>query len=111
MERSAILLVGNGRVITHDDQRPFLGDGCVAIRSGLISAIGLTAELRQAHPHSRFLDAHGRIVLPGLINTHTRLYSTFARGMALKDSAPGNFLQILERLWWRLDRALTLDDV
>ena len=31
--------------------------------------------------------------------------------MALKDEAPGNFLQILERLWWRLDRVLTLEDV
>ena len=49
--------------------------------------------------------------MPGLINTHTHLYSAFARGMALKDAAPGNFTQILERLWWRLDKALTLDDV
>ena len=39
------------------------------------------------------------------------LYSTFARGMALKDAAPGNFTEILERLWWRLDKVLTLDDV
>ncbi len=49
--------------------------------------------------------------MPGLINTHTHLYSAFARGMALKDDAPGNFAEILERLWWRLDKALTLDDV
>jgi putative selenium metabolism protein SsnA len=39
------------------------------------------------------------------------LYSTFARGMALKDPPPGNFLQILDRLWWRLDKVLTLEDV
>ena len=111
MDRSATLLVGNGRVITHDDRRPFLEGGCVAIHDGLISAVGPTDELRQAHRHARFLDAHGHVVLPGLINTHTHLYSTFARGMALKDPAPGNFAQILERLWWRLDKALTLDDV
>jgi putative selenium metabolism protein SsnA len=57
------------------------------------------------------VNARGRIIMPGLINTHMHLYSTFARGMALKDEAPGNFLQILERLWWRLDRVLTLEDV
>jgi len=49
--------------------------------------------------------------MPGLINAHMHLYSTFARGMALKDDAPNSFVDILERLWWRLDKALTLDDV
>jgi putative selenium metabolism protein SsnA len=46
-----------------------------------------------------------------MINTHMHLYSTFARGMALKDPPPTNFLEILERLWWRLDKALSLEDV
>jgi len=83
----------------------------LAIQDGLIAAVGPTAEIVPANPDARFLDAQGRIIMPGLINTHTHLYSAFARGMALKDDAPGNFMQILERLWWRLDKALTLDDV
>ena len=111
MEQSAHLLVGNGRLITHDDRQPFLDNGCVAIRDGLIVAFGPTAQLQAAHPGAKFIDAQGRVIMPGLINTHTHLYSAFARGMALKDDAPGNFSQILERLWWRLDKALTLDDV
>jgi len=111
MEQSAHLLVGNGRLITHDGRQPFLDNGCVAIRDGLIVAVGPTAQLQAAHPGAKFIDAQGRVIMPGLINTHTHLYSAFARGMALKDDAPGNFSQILERLWWRLDKALTLDDV
>ncbi len=111
MEKSANLLVGGGPVITHDDRQLFLEDGCVAIRDGLIAGIGPTAEMRASHPGVRFLDAQGRVIMPGLINTHTHLYSAFARGMSLKSAAPGNFTQILERLWWRLDKALTLDDV
>jgi putative selenium metabolism protein SsnA len=111
MEMSAHSLVGNGRLITHDDRQPFLDNGCVAIRDGLIAAVGPTAQLQAAHPGAKFIDAHGRVIMPGLINTHTHLYSAFARGMALKDDAPGNFSEILERLWWRLDKALTLDDV
>ena len=67
--------------------------------------------MRQRYPAAQFLDARGRLIMPGLINTHMHLYSTFARGMALKDSAPGNFVEILERLWWRLDKVLTLEDV
>lgn len=111
METQPILLVGNGTVITHDDRLPFVQEGCVAIRNGLVDAVGSTAELRQSYPHSNFLDARGRVIMPGLINTHTHLYSAFARGLALKDASPGNFLQILERLWWRLDKVLTLEDV
>jgi putative selenium metabolism protein SsnA len=111
MEQSAHLLVGNGRMITHDDRQPFLEDGCVAIRDGLIVAVGPTTELQAAHRGAKFIGARGRVIMPGLINTHTHLYSAFARGMALKDDAPGSFSQILERLWWRLDKTLTLDDV
>jgi putative selenium metabolism protein SsnA len=111
MEKFADLLVGNGRLITQDDAVPFLEDGCIAIRDGLIAAVGPTADLRATHPSARFLDAQGRLIMPGLINTHTHLYSAFARGLVLKSAAPANFTQILERLWWRLDKALTLNDV
>ncbi|MGA3131355.1 MAG: putative aminohydrolase SsnA [Terracidiphilus sp.] len=110
-ETCAQLLVGNGRLITHDERMSFLDNGCVAIGGGLILAVGSTVELQATHPGAKFIDARGRVIMPGLINTHTHLYGTFARGMALKDDAPSNFTEILERLWWRLDRALTLDDV
>lgn len=111
MAPSANLLVGNGRLISHDERLPWLEDGCVAIRDGLIAAVGPTGELRRTYGSAPFLDARNRIIMPGLINTHTHLYSAFARGILLKEAAPGNFVEILERLWWRLDKALTLEDV
>ncbi|MGB9407469.1 MAG: putative aminohydrolase SsnA [Terracidiphilus sp.] len=106
-----MLLVGNGRLITQDDLLPLIENGCVAIQDGLIAEVGGTADLQRKHPGAQFVNARGRLIMPGLINTHMHLYSTFARGMALKDEAPGNFIEILERLWWRLDRVLTLEDV
>jgi putative selenium metabolism protein SsnA len=111
METRPVLLVGNGRLITRDERRPLIEDGCVAIEEDRIVAVGNTNELQRSYPGARFVDAHGRLIMPGLINTHMHLYSTFARGMALKDSAPGNFVDILERLWWRLDKALGEEDV
>jgi putative selenium metabolism protein SsnA len=111
METSLPLLVGNGRLITRDERQPLIEGGCVAIQDGLIVAVGPTTDLRRNYPGVRFIDACGRLIMPGLINTHMHLYSTFARGMALKDDAPDNFVHILERLWWRLDRVLTLEDV
>lgn len=111
MESSATLLVGNGRVITRSEPAPLLEDGCVAVRGEEIVEVGPAAPLRGRYPKAEFLDARGGLILPGLINTHMHLYSTFARGMALKDAAPGNFSEILERLWWRLDSVLGLEDV
>ena len=49
--------------------------------------------------------------MPGLICAHTHFYGAFARGMAIPGLAPANFPEILEKLWWPLDKALTLKDV
>jgi len=57
------------------------------------------------------IDAQGKLLMPALINCHTHLYSTLARGISLGGCAPRNFPEILKKLWWRLDRALNLDDV
>ena len=48
------------------------------------------------------------IIMPGLINAHGHIYSALARGMSLKNAGVSkNFTQILENLWWRVDRALS----
>ena len=46
---------------------------------------------------------------PGLVNAHHHLYSALARGMPAPPRAPQTFLDILELVWWRLDRALDLE--
>lgn len=106
-----MLLIGNGLVITRDAKQPIIQDGCVAIKDNLIVEVGLTGELKRRYPVAQFVDAGGKLIMPGLINTHMHFYSTFARGMFLKDAPPTNFGEILERLWWRLDKVLTLEDV
>lgn len=106
-----MLLVGNGRVITRDAAQPYWENGCVAMDGQSIIEVGETEAIRKKYPTAAFINVKGKVIMPGLINTHMHLYSTFARGMALKDAPPENFVQILERLWWRLDKALTLEDV
>ncbi len=106
-----MLLIGNGLLITRDPQNTILPDGCVAIDGCLITETGPTADLKARYPEAEFIDAAHKLIMPGLINTHMHFYSTFARGMFLKDAPPANFREILERLWWRLDKVLTLEDV
>jgi len=52
------------------------------------------------------LDCSGCMVIPGNVNAHTHLYAALARGMPYRLAPPANFIEILQRVWWRLDRAL-----
>lgn len=106
-----MLLIEHGTVITRTAALPLLFDGAVAIEGDRIAALGSTADLRRQFPQARLLDARQQLVMPGLINTHMHGYSTLARGMALKSAPPANFRDILEGLWWRLDRTLAREDV
>ena len=57
----------------------------------------------------RYVDAQGNLIMPGLINCHTHIYSGLARGLAIKGCNPTNFLENLEQQWWKIDDNLTLD--
>jgi putative selenium metabolism protein SsnA len=57
------------------------------------------------------LDARCQLVMPGNICAHTHFYGAYARGMAIPGPAPENFPQILQRLWWPLDKALDKETV
>jgi len=56
------------------------------------------------------IEGKGRLVMPGLINGHHHIYSTFARGLMLPFD-PDNFQEILDQLWWKLDGSQDLDNV
>ncbi|HEX3022243.1 MAG TPA: hypothetical protein VHP81_07620 [Lachnospiraceae bacterium] len=93
-----MLLVGNGLLITRDENNTIIVDGCVAIKNQQMIEIGTTAELRTKYSGAKFLDAKQKLIMPGLINTHMHFYSTYARGMSLKDTPPANFGELLKQL-------------
>ena len=53
----------------------------------------------------------GKLVLPGMVCSHTHLYSALARGMPGPASSPKNFLEILQNIWWVLDKALDEESI
>jgi len=57
----------------------------------------------------KILDATDCIVLPGFVIGHHHLYSALARGMPGPAVAPNGFVEVLDKIWWRLDRALDGD--
>jgi putative selenium metabolism protein SsnA len=104
------MLITNGTVLTFGADWPVIPAGAVYYEGDTIVEVGPSADLERKYPAAERLDATGRIVMPGMICAHTHFYSAFARGMAIPGEPPANFLQILEQLWWKLDRALTLED-
>jgi len=105
------MLITNGTIITFGERNEVIEGGALLIEGDQIADLGTTKELLAKYRGEERLDAQGMLVLPGLICAHTHFYGAFARGMALKTEPPTNFPEILERLWWRLDKALTLEDV
>jgi 5-methylthioadenosine/S-adenosylhomocysteine deaminase len=76
------LLITSGTVITMDAQRRVLEDGAIAVRGDSIVAIGTSAELESKYSAAKVINAHGAIVMPGLINGHSHAAMSLFRGIA-----------------------------
>ena len=98
------LALAGGRVLTSLDPVRLI-DADVVVEGRRIQAIGA------APASSPRLDCSGCLVMPGNVCAHTHLYSSLARGMPYTLEPPANFIQILQRIWWRLDRALDEESI
>lgn len=78
----------------------------VAVEGGIIAAVG--PGVAAAHPWAELVEGGGRFLSPGLVCSHTHLYSALARGMLVSIQPSADFAQQLRHLWWRLDRAIDL---
>ncbi len=94
-------LLRNATLVEFQPSRVETGD--LRVRDGRIVERGKNLPVIEGEPA---LDLSGRVVMPGLVCAHTHLYSALARGMPGPRQAPRNFVEILEQVWWRLDRAL-----
>jgi putative selenium metabolism protein SsnA len=101
------LLISGGTVATLGAANRVLDNHDVICRGGTIAVIaphgGTTG------PFDRVIDARGKLVLPGFINAHMHFYSALVRGLG-KAQPSSSFVEVLEHLWWRLDRQLDLED-
>lgn len=105
------MLITHGCVVTFDQPDSVIVDGAILIAGDTIAAVGSTADLTARYPEAERLDVGGKLVLPGQICAHTHFYGAYARGLAIPGPAPKDFPEILARVWWQLDKALTLEDV
>ena len=102
------ILIRNGILITFGKPCRVLEGHALLVEDGRIARIAPPASIEGSF--DRVLDAKGKVVLPGLVNAHMHFYSTLVRGLG-KAAPSRDFQEVLENLWWRLDRKLSLADV
>ena len=101
-----MLVIGNGRLFTRDENLPYIENGAVAADGTKIAAAGTTESIRNTYKDAEFIDAKGGVIMPAFINTHEHIYSAMARGFSIKGYNPKGFLDILDGQWWTIDRHL-----
>ena len=101
------LLIKNCMIVTADKRGTVIPKGYVIVNGPRI------AEISEGEPKftaDTVINAEGCIVIPGLITAHTHLYGILLRGASLNIKPPIDFAQVLQRVWWPVDEALTVED-
>ncbi len=101
------IVIENTFIVTADENDTIIPKGYILIEGNRIAAIGAGEFHGEAEER---IDARYKVVIPGLITAHTHLYGILLRGATLNIEPPTDFAQILQRVWWPVDEALTLDD-
>ena len=104
-----MFLIGNGRLFTRDEKNSFFENGAVVWEDNTIVEVGDFETLKKKYADAEFIDAKGGVIHPAFINTHEHIYSALARGLSIKGYNPNGFLEILDGLWWTIDRNLDND--
>ena len=101
------LLIKNGMIVTGDKKGTVIQKGYIRVNGPRI------AEISEGEPRfstDNVIDATGCLIIPGLVTAHTHLYGILLRGASLNIKPPTDFAQVLQRVWWPVDEALTLED-
>jgi putative selenium metabolism protein SsnA len=97
------LVLSGGTVVTSLDPPSAIRADVVVVEGGRVEAVSAEPVHYARAP---WIDCSGCVVIPGNVCAHHHLYSALARGMPYRLKPPRNFLEVLQRVWWRLDRAL-----
>jgi 5-methylthioadenosine/S-adenosylhomocysteine deaminase len=81
-KKSIDLIVSGGTIVTMDAKKRIIENGAVAVQNGEIVAVGNAGEISRQFAARQIIDASGKVVIPGLVNTHTHIPMTLFRGIS-----------------------------
>ncbi|HSN94221.1 MAG TPA: amidohydrolase family protein, partial [Anaerolineaceae bacterium] len=103
------MIIRNAKIITWGSNNQILEGQDLYVKDGLIEKV--VSQGSSTESQEDVVDAHGQLLMPGNICAHTHFYGAFSRGWGYPGEPASNFVEILERLWWRLDKALSPEAV
>jgi 5-methylthioadenosine/S-adenosylhomocysteine deaminase len=74
-------ILADGWLITMNPRREVLHAASVCVVGDRIAAIGTRTQLTARYPEAELLDCSGKIIMPGMVNTHTHLFQTLLKGL------------------------------
>jgi putative selenium metabolism protein SsnA len=105
------VILSGPAVFSNEKSAPFYEFGAVLISEGKILQVGSIESIVKDNPLIPIENLGNGLLTPGLVNLHHHLYSSFARGWEPPGTPATDFKETLERIWWRLDEGLQLDDI
>jgi len=75
------VLISGGTIITQNSTRAIIQNGSISIKGSEIIDIGNKEDVDFKYSARKMIDARGKYIFPGLINTHTHLFQTFIKGL------------------------------
>jgi len=100
------MIIKNAKIITCDDPNQIIEDGNIYVRDDTIQKITSESLTDAVQAGEEIVDAKGQLVMPGSICAHTHFYGAYSRGMGIPGKPAADFPEILDKLWWKLDKAL-----
>ncbi len=88
------LLFTHGLIVTQDDRRRIIADGALAVHDGKIVAVGPSQVVSPRFQAGQTIDLQGKVVFPGLINTHTHLFQVGTKGLG-EDMAVQDWVKVV----------------
>ncbi len=101
------ILIQNGTIITMHNRKT-IRQGAIAIENKTITEVGKSRDLKRKYRRGyKKVDAKGKVIIPGLINTHQHAAMSLLRGYA--DDLP--LEEWLEKWIWRIEKHMTPHDI
>ena len=100
------MIIKNAKIITCSMPNEIIENGSIYIKGDRIGKICKDTFPNEILDKEEVIDAHGQLLMPGAICAHTHFYGAYSRGMGIPGEPAADFPEILEKLWWRLDKAL-----
>lgn len=100
------MIIKNAKIITCDDPNQIIENGYIHIQGDTIQKVASEPITEALQAGEEIVDAKGQLVMPGSICAHTHFYGAYSRGMGIPGKSAADFSEILDKLWWKLDKAL-----